>query len=63
MKMVKVRYRGLIRPRRIEFWVKETNPYFEWYLRNPFYKIVKEKIIGGEKDANREAYNNRHVEV
>jgi len=48
MRMVKVRYRGLIRPRDLEFWVKETNPYFEWYLKNPFYKVVKEKIIGGE---------------
>jgi len=45
MRMIKVRYRGLIRRRDTTFWVKESNPYFEWYKKNPFYTVLKEREI------------------
>ena len=50
MKMIKVKYRGLASPEgHIKtgkpFWVKEKNPYFEWYKKNPHYKVLEEREI------------------
>jgi len=50
MKMIKVRFIGCTWGKgKAEFWVKETNPYFNWYRKSKCYKVLKEKTLEGKK--------------
>jgi len=50
MKLIKVRYWGTTPFGDIKkgkpFWVKEKNPYFEWYKKSKHYKVLEEREIG-----------------
>jgi len=44
--MIKVRYLSPGKPHNNRpFWVKEKNPYFNWYKNNRFYKVLEEREI------------------
>jgi hypothetical protein len=40
--MIKVAWTKYPEGSNTNFWVKETNPYFNWYKENRFYNVVKE---------------------
>ena len=50
MKMIRVKHVGSLTSPRTneEFWVKETNPKFDWYRKSRCWKVIKEKEVSNE---------------
>lgn len=42
MKMIRIIWLKYPEGNNTQFWMKEKNPFFNWYKENPLYKVSKE---------------------